>query len=364
MWFDAVLDQKVPQKTLFGALRRDILASAYLFYGDQGTGKWAMALELAKAINCEKNGGEACDACSTCGKIAKMIHPDVKMIFPLPSAKSEEKGLKEMERYRKLKREEPYTLVRFERNVNIPVEQIRAMQREIQLKPFEAKRKVVIIAEAENMHVSSANSLLKTLEEPPEDTILILTSNDANKLLPTVVSRCQQIRFGKIPPGMIEERLIKDHHADEDKAAYCAQISNGSYGRALEFLLGEKQSLRQDGLSLLIAAVDGGTSQIIQQVSLILDRWDRNSILEMFGFLISIFRDIFMIKAGWEQLINADMAVDVVKLAEKFKRQNTIEQAFQLVDQIRIDCQIRNASLRLALLSLCLRIRGFSQKRR
>jgi DNA polymerase-3 subunit delta' len=363
MWFDAVLNQQVPQKILSGALRRDVLASAYLFYGDQGTGKWAMALELAKAVNCEKNEGEACDTCSNCVKITKMIHPDVKMIFPLPSAKSEEKGLKEMERYRELKRKEPYTIVRSERNVNIPVEQIRAIQREIQLKPFEAKRKVVIIAEAENMHISSANSLLKILEEPPEDTIMILTSNDTNKLIPTLVSRCQQIRFGKIPSGMIEERLVRDHQADGDKAAYCARICNGSYGRALEYLLGEKQSLRQDALSLLNAAVDGNSSRIIQQVSLILNTWDRNSILEMFEFLISIFRDMYMVKEGWERMINADMATDVVKLAERFKRQNTIERAFHLVDQIRIDCQIRNASLRLALLSLCFRVRTFSRKR-
>jgi DNA polymerase-3 subunit delta' len=362
MSFDAVLDQKVPQKILSGALGKDVLASAYLFYGDQGTGKWAMALELAKAINCEKNRGEACDACSSCRKIAKMIHPDVKTIFPLPSAKSEEKGLKERERYKKLKGEEPYAIVRFERNVNIPVEEIRAMQKGIQLKPFEARRKVVIIAEAENMHVSSANSLLRTLEEPPEDTNLILTSNDANKLLPTVVSRCQQIRFGRIHPRMIQQRLVEDYRVGEDKASYCAHVSNGSYGRALEFLHGEKQNLRQDALNLLKAATEGDASQIIQWVSLVMDRWDRNSILEMLAFLLSVFRDIYMVRAGWEQLINADMATEVVKLSEKFKRQNTIEQAFRLIDQIRIDCQIRNASLRLALLSMCLRIKGISQR--
>jgi DNA polymerase-3 subunit delta' len=363
MSFARVLDQKVPKKILSGALRKNLLASAYLFYGDRGTGKWAMALELAKSINCEKNCREACNVCSSCLKIDKMIHPDVRMIFPFPSAKSEEKSQKEIEKYKKLKIQDPYTTVRFEKNINIPVEQIRAMQREIYLKPFEGKRKVIIIAEAEKMHNSSANSLLKTLEEPPLDANLILTSNDVNKLLPTVVSRCQQIRFGKISAKIIEEKLMEVYHVDKEKASYYANISNGSYGKALDFLRGEKENLRRDAVDLLEVATDGKTNQIIRTVNQILGRWDRNSILEMFEFLISIFRDMYMVQEGSNRLINSDMMPDVVKLSEKFERQNKVERAFQMVDQIRFDCQIRNASQKLGLLSLCLKIKELSKRK-
>jgi len=363
MSFSRVLNQKVPQKILSGALRKNLLASAYLFYGEQGTGKWITALELAKAINCEKNQAEACDVCSSCQKIDKMVHPDVKMIFPVPSAKSKEKDLKESEQYKKLKRKEPYIIVRFDRGVNIPVEYIRSMQREIYLKPFEAKRKVIIIAQAEKMHNSSANSLLRTLEEPPLDANLILTSNHVNKLLPTVVSRCQQIRFGKIPAKIIEEKLMEVYHVDKEKASYYANISNGSYGKALDFLRGEKENLRRDAVDLLEVATDGKTNQIIRTVNQILGRWDRNSILEIFEFLISIFRDIYMVQEGSNRLINSDMMPDVVKLSEKFERQNKVERAFQMVDQIRYDCQIRNASQKLGLLSLCLQIKELSKRK-
>ncbi len=360
MSFNRVLDQKVPKRILGGALRKNLLASAYLFYGDQGTGKWAMALELAKAINCEKNRGEACDVCSSCRRIDKMIHPDVKIIFPVPSAKSEEKSQEEMERFRKSKMENPYTIVKFERNVNIPVEQVRVMQKEISLKPFEAKRKVVIIAEAENMHVSSANSLLKALEEPPADANLILTSNDINKLLPTVVSRCQQIRFGKIPAKLIADELVRVCHLDEERASYCANFSNGSYGRALDFAHGEKEGLRQDALDLIQVSTQGKTGQIVQMVDQVLDRWDRNSILDMFTFLISVLRDVQMVLDGHDRLINSDVASVVVKLSEKLKRQNIVEEAFQVAEQVRTDCQIRNASQKLALLRLCLKIKELS----
>jgi DNA polymerase-3 subunit delta' len=362
MSFDRILNQRIPKQILSGALRKNLLASAYLFYGDEGTGKWIMALQLAKAINCEGHGGEACEVCSSCLKIEKMIHPDVKMIFPVPSAKSEEKGLKDTERYRKLKREEPYRLVRFERNVNIPVEQIRNLQKEISLKPFEGKRKVVVIAQAENMHISSANSLLKTLEEPPSDTNLILTSNDVNKLLPTMVSRCQQVRFGKIPANMIAEKLVQRYGVDKEKASYCANIANGSYGRALELVEGEREGLRRDALTLVEAAAEGKTTRIIQMVKEILVKWDRNSVLEMFGFLVSMFRDMYAVRQGWNGLINADLAGEVVKLSERFERQNKIERAFRMVDRIRTDCQVRNASLKLSLLALCLHIKELSQK--
>jgi DNA polymerase-3 subunit delta' len=360
MSFNRILDQRVPKRILRGALGKDLLASAYLFYGDQGTGKWALALELAKAINCEENRGEGCDVCSSCRKIDKMIHPDVKIIFPVPSAKSEEKSQKETERFKLSKMENPYAIVKFERNVNIPVEQIRAMQREISLKPFEAKRKVIIIAEAEHMHISSANSLLKTLEEPPVDANLILTSNDINKLLPTLVSRCQQIRFGKIPAKVISDELVRVCNLDEERALYCANYSNGSYGRALDFARGEKEDLRQDALDLIGVSTQGKTGQIIRMVDQVLDRWDRNSIQDMFAFLISIFRDVHMVLGGYDELINSDMAPVVVKLSEKLKRQNIVEEAFRVAEQVRIDCQIRNASQKLALLRLCLKLKELS----
>jgi hypothetical protein len=81
----------------------------------------------------------------------------------------------------------------------------------------------------------------------------------------------------------------------------------------------------------------------------------------MFEFITSFFRDMYMIREGCSRLINADAATDVVKLSEKFERQNTIERAFRMVDQVRTDCQTRNASVKLALLSLCLKIKGFSK---
>jgi DNA polymerase-3 subunit delta' len=369
MSFARVLNQEIPKKILSGALKKDMLSSAYLFYGGVGTGKWALALELAKAINCENSAGSAgnenqsCDQCLSCIKIEKLIHPDVKMIFPVPSVKTQE----EKERFKKEKIQEPYTIVKFDRNVNIPVDEIREMQKELYLKPFEGKRKVVIITEVENMHPSSANSLLKTLEEPPKDSHLILTSTDINRLLPTVVSRCQQIRFAKIPSFLIEKRLKERYQIPEEKASFYAKISNGSLGKALELLQGEKENIRQDAILLIKTSVESNTGKIVDQVGELQNKWDKNSILEMFEFLISLFRDIYLtletFKTDKEQLLNYDIASEVVKLSEKFKRQNKVEEALKLVDRIRTDCKTKNVNLKLALLTLCLKLRDLSQNK-
>ena len=361
-----VLDQEFPKRILSGALKKDMLASTYLFCGEAGTGKWALALELAKAINCERDGNhapilrlESCDLCSSCRRIDRLIHPDVKTIFPVPSVKTPE----ETERFRKEKIKDPYVTVKFERNVNIPVDQIREMQKELSLRPFEGKRKVVIIAQVENMHPASANSLLKTLEEPPPDSNLILTTTDINRLLPTVVSRCQQIRFGKIPSGLIERRLKESCRIPEEKASFYARISNGSLGQALDFIQGGKEDIRQDALVMLKTAVEGDTAEIIHRVDELQSEWDRNSLLEMFEFLISLFRDMYLALeiSGKEQMVNYDIASEVVKLSEKFKRQNKVEEAVKLIDLIKSDCKTKNVNLKLALLTLCFELRNLSQ---
>jgi DNA polymerase-3 subunit delta' len=395
MSFANVLNQKIPKKILSGALKKDMLPSAYLFYGGVGTGKWALALEVAKAINCENlqippfdrlssslsdlgiedrvvseaeppkagNENQACDQCLSCRKIEKLIHPDVKMIFPVPSVKTQE----EKERFKREKIKEPYTIVKFDKNVNIPVDEIREMQNNLYLKPFEGKKKVVIITEVENMHPSSANSLLKTLEEPPKDSHLILTTTDINRLLPTVVSRCQQIRFAKIPSFLIEKRLKEKYQIPEKKASFYAKISNGSLGKALDFLQGEKENIRQDAILLIETSGENNTGKIIDQVDALQNRWDKNSILEMFEFLISLFRDVYLtletFKTDKEHLLNYDIASEVVKLSERFKRQNKVEEALKLVDRIRTDCKMKNVNLKLALLTLCLELRDLSQSK-
>jgi DNA polymerase III gamma/tau subunit len=180
-----------------------------------------------------------------------------------------------------------------------------------------------------------------------------------------VVSRCQQIRFSKIPSFLIEKRLNERYQVPSDKASFYAKISNGSLGKALDYIQGEKENIRNDAILLVKIAVEGNAINIIQKVDELLNQWDRNSILEMFQFLISLFRDVYLTleTSGKEELLNYDIASEVVKLSERFKRQNKVEETLKLIDQIRIDCKTKNVNLKLALLTLCLKLRDLSQNK-
>ncbi|OIN96700.1 DNA polymerase III subunit delta' [Candidatus Desantisbacteria bacterium CG1_02_38_46] len=159
---DKIKNQNLASRILKGILKTGRIANTYLFTGLQGTGKKFAAIQFAKALNCP-NGG--CEQCPSCIKIGEFSHPDVHIITPELNKDS------------------------------ILVDQMRNMQREAYLKPFIARFKVYIIEEAGNMTEEAANSLLKILEEPPVDTVFILTTSSPQDILPTIISRCQMVRF-------------------------------------------------------------------------------------------------------------------------------------------------------------------------
>jgi len=164
---------------------------------------------------------------------------------------------------------------------------------------------------------------------------------------------------------LIEKRLKESCQIPEEKASFYAKISNGSLGKALNFIGGEKENIRQEAIDMLETGVDGNTSKIIQKVDELQNRWNKNSILEMFEFLISLFRDIYLIleTSGKGELVNYDIASEVVKLSKKFKRSNKVEEGLKVIDEIRMECKTKNVNLKLALLTLCFELRDLSQNR-
>ena len=354
MSFDNVVNQALAKKILKGALKKDKLAHAYLFYGEPGVGKWALGLELAKAVNCEKSDSESCGSCSSCIKISKFIHPDVKMIFPVPSANT----LEEMERFKMEKTENPYTIVKFSRVASIPVDHIREMQKTLNLKPFEGKRRVVIISDIEKLSYSAANSLLKTLEEPPPNSLLILTTSNLNTLLPTVISRCQLLRFNRIPDQEIEGELKERLRLDSKSASYCARISKGSLGQAISLAKGETKEIRNLGIEFLCLITKQKVVDVVDFVDGAAKAYGRESIVELFEFITSLMRDVYVLMElkGQEELINSDLSSQIDQLAENFEDLSVVEKGIELSERIKRDCQ-SNVNLRLALLSFSIKLR-------
>ena len=162
MSFKDVLGHARPIESLQRAIKNDKVGHSYLFLGNDGIGRKFVALQFAKTLNCleGKAGGEdACDHCISCRKIDQHLHPDVVVLEP-----------------------EGQTL---------KVDQVKQMQKDLAYRPYEGKRRVCILTAADRMAPNMSNTLLKTLEEPPLHTVIILLANHPRLLLPTILSRCR-----------------------------------------------------------------------------------------------------------------------------------------------------------------------------
>jgi DNA polymerase-3 subunit delta' len=209
--FDAIVGQQHPIRLLKRFVRNRTQPHALLFTGDDGVGKKMTARAFAMACNCLKlkptrdrhvplEKVDACGVCIPCRKIAGNHHPDVIHVAPISSV--------------------------------IRIAQIRALLQTLTLKPNEADRRVVIISDAQAMNPEAGNALLKVLEEPPDRTLLVLTAGQPADLLPTVVSRCRQIRFSPLAEADIERLLISAGGIEPEAAKTIAPLCSGSYTRA------------------------------------------------------------------------------------------------------------------------------------
>lgn len=187
-------------------VRRGRLAHAYLFTGPTGVGKRLFAGELAKAILCESDNKvrlEACDHCAACALVEAGTHPDLETARR-PEDKSE-----------------------------VPVEAVRQLARSLDLKPARGRGRIVIIDDADDLNEESANCFLKTLEEPPPGALLILIGSSVDRLLATIVSRCQLIQFRPLSETIVAELLASQGIEDSSFIRRLARLSGGSVGQAM-----------------------------------------------------------------------------------------------------------------------------------
>ena len=185
------------------SLRNGQLSHAYLFVGPAHVGKFTLAMNLAQAANCESED-RPCQECTSCRRIATSKHPDFRVIDLLP-----------------------------EKAKSISIDQIRSMQTETHLPPYEGKYKVFVIDGAHLLSHEAANSILKILEEPPPNILIILLTTSESALLPTIASRCQRVELRPLPLGSVRDVLVKDHQLAQDRADLLARLSGGCLGWAI-----------------------------------------------------------------------------------------------------------------------------------
>lgn len=233
------------------------LPHAFLFAGPRGTGKLTAALATAAAWMCET--GDNCGRCRHCRRVSHFEHPDARITVPVAGSTTPEEVFALLSR----RAEDGVTPVVLPGNCWIPIESVREIQSRLALKPFEGRGRVEIVLDADRMKAEAANALLKTLEEPPPGTLLILTAVRASGMLPTVRSRMQTVRFGRLSTQDISAVLVSRSSMEAGEAERLAMASDGSLGAALE-AAAERDGLREVALETMGVLEKGGEHAVLE----------------------------------------------------------------------------------------------------
>ncbi|KFA94298.1 DNA polymerase III subunit delta' [Archangium violaceum] len=331
MTLASVVGQPRAIDALLAALRGGSVHHAYLFAGPEGVGKELAAVGLAQALTCPEKPNEGCGSCSSCTRISKGAHPDVSWL--MPDAQRVERGLAGRSDIQGTPSRE------------IRVEQIRGLLERITLRGLESRRKVAIVVDAHMMNPQAQNAFLKTLEEPPSDTTLILLASAPDKMLPTIRSRCSKVHFGPLPVALIAERLQKERKLDAQTAELAAVMAGGSLGRAL--------ALDLDALAARKDVISGFESLKPGEVGAML-RWaetfgaSREEAEQALSILSMWTRDVSLAKVGVERLANQDMLELAQEVAAR-THETVLHRRHALLEKTKATIVERNASPRLQL---------------
>lgn len=238
------------KETLIDSVKKNHVAHALLFSGMAGSANLSLALAFAQYVNCENPSRDSCGTCASCVKYEKMIHPDLMTIFPSFSASGKEKDrIKStlQQAFREAVIKNPYlsysdwvkSIDAEKKQCIISVEEGRSIAKNVSMKAFEAKYKVVLIWLPELMNQACANSILKILEEPPEKTLYLLVTSDFEKNITTILSRTQMVHVPLFDEKSIKAYLEDVHFVASKKAKEIAKYSDGSLRKAIKMINNE-----------------------------------------------------------------------------------------------------------------------------
>ena len=323
--FSSVIGHRRLLTLLSRAIARNTLPPALLLAGPAGVGKRRVALAIARAVNClepvvtSEFEREACGKCASCRRIERGVHPDVILLEPGDTG-------------------------------SIKIEVVRDVVDRAGYRPFEARRRVVIIDEADALVDAAQNALLKTLEEMPPASIFVLVSSLPDALLPTVRSRCPRLRFGPLSAAEVAQVLVRDHRYSESDARAAAADADGSVGRALAADSTGLAEAREDARRLLqqAAKTDDPARRLDAAKDLSGTKGtsasDREQMATCLRALASLLRDLGILATGADRrtLANGDLESQLEGLTSTFDHKRSLK-AYAAVDEALAALE-RNAS--------------------
>ncbi|MGI8669785.1 MAG: ATP-binding protein [Aridibacter sp.] len=311
--FDKLIGNNQNKPIFQRLLKTERIPHSLLFVGKDGIGKKHFALEIAKSFVClNPKDFKACNDCKNCRR-SEIFN------FPEPDAKKEEYEQVFFSEHSDIGMVIPY-------KNTILVNSIRDLEKEANFRPYEAKARIFIIDNAEKLSTTldnAANALLKTLEEPTETTYIFLITSRPSSLLPTILSRCQTIRFAPIEVGEIENYLLENEKLSSEDAKSTAKISRGSIGTALETDLEKYRQQREKMLNVLESlSLQKGYSNLLRTAEDLSDAKNKDFYEKSLEILQVLIHDILTIQNNPNsEIINFDLTKDLTKLSQNVNNQ-------------------------------------------
>jgi DNA polymerase-3 subunit delta' len=307
--FSKLIGSESVKHTLRRLVENGRVPNSLLFAGDEGVGKRQFAIRLAQQFMCSAIlEGKACGVCPACRRTATFRYP-----------KPDDKDAHELISFS----DHPDVGIVIPYNRNILIAAIRHLEVEANFRPYEAEARFFIIDDAEKMNDAAANALLKTLEEPPATTHILLISSRLDALLPTIRSRCQTIRFAPASNDEVENFLIQDRAFSRDEAKLAARFSRGSVGRAVGMKVEKFRVGRARMLAVVVAAIKTqALAEMLRIGEEMNDAKNKDGFEASLDILASLIHDIWSISVSGDvsRIINTDLTEELKSLAADANR--------------------------------------------
>lgn len=353
MAWNTIIGQERIKNILQRAIIEQKISHAYCFWGIEGCGKDALAMEFAKTINChhpiiDGNSINACDECASCKSANSLQNANVKLLFSLPTPKGtsgkddsalgkmSDEQIEEIKEQMNLKAENPYHKISMPGANQIKIASVRDLKKTLSMTSIQRGRRFIIISRADELTVEAANAFLKTLEEPHSEITIIMTTAKHEQILPTIMSRSQQIHCEPIPDEEIIAALGKFHSIPSDEAKLISAFAQGSYSQALEFLDADMKLFRQQVVEIFRTSLRKNIyrKELLEKLDPVIKQKDKKKIEKLLILLMIWIRDaMLMVRTNSEHLIiNADQAETISKFAKNFSHCN-FEEAIAKIEE-------------------------------
>lgn len=370
MKFSDIPGHKDVIEKLVRSVREERVSHAQLFTGPQGTGKLALALAYAQFVSCEnKLPADSCGHCKSCVKYEKMIHPDLHFVFPVIKGKKAVDPVSDhyIEEWREFVKQSPYfTINKWLNSIEVGNAQgmIFASEageiiKKLNLKTFESDYKIMIIWLPEKMHNSAANKLLKLLEEPPEKTLFILVSEEPDKIIPTILSRCQLIKMSSVKKEDLINWLLTKYNLELQKASDIAHVVNGDIVRASE--LAENDDSMTGNLDRFRTLMRHAWKKDVQSIiewSEEISSTGREAQKSFLSFSLRLIRENFMLTLNQQENNIIFLAGEESDFSKKFHPFINEKNISQLIDELALcHAQVEaNGNAKIIFLDMALKI--------